>query len=272
MSWGYDNPDGSCMFGSTDHTWPGINNNDWTNGDVVQKALRYICSGPGSDNQFWRAQSNMSKDEVLHAMRNGGMPGQHIFSYDEYKAVPVGQPNSDQALAAANTLGGRGWCLVENNCMDHSTIVAQAYGVGWNTLPLLPSGPMPWTQTHWAPNSWFDALLPGTSVSLHLQTITVIIHSVWEAKVIVDVDDSSYTFIENANTGSFVQPYLSRPRTMCIHIVPLGGKPIEALDPTGHVSYDVTCVVFYEGMPIGSYRKNGWDPKGTDFSSGLFNV
>lgn len=265
IGWGFDNPDGSCTFGSTDHIWKGV---DWRNEQALQQAVSYICfSGPGND--AWVSKGRLAT--MLAAMRSGIADSKPRIAYDGYKSIPVPVPNAQHAFTTAQEMDKKGWCLVNNNCLDHATSIANAYGVGWNSIPLVSSDPMPWKQTHWAPNAWFDALLPGTEVALHSQTLTALIHSEWGADVTIDVDSSSITYHVQNTTSPYNRAGVARPRSIRIHIIPRTGKAIENLDPTGHVSYDVTCVVFYEGVPLASYRKNGWDPKGTDFSSQMFS-
>lgn len=103
-------------------------------------------------------------------------------------------------------------------------------------------------------------------------TLTIRASSEWKAQVVVFVgqDHSSYVLDDNTQNAEF-QQHITGPGSLAIHIIPLQGKAIENLDPTGHVSYNVSCELDLDGEEVGSFSKNGWDPRGSDFPSQVFN-
>lgn len=101
-------------------------------------------------------------------------------------------------------------------------------------------------------------------------TLTIVASSEWTAEVVVFVGQEplSYVLPDNSQNVEY-QHSITVPGTLGIHIIPLSGKLVENLDPTHHVSYNVSCSLSLEdgqGKGIWGWSKKGWDPKGTHFA------
>jgi hypothetical protein len=130
IGWGFQLTDGSYYAGSTEANTKGI----------VRTYIRLA----GQDNDFW-GEMFLGEAQMLTKMKNLG--------YSAYKRVTVKNPSISSAKARAQRTMMAGFQGISNNCLDHTYLILEGYGVK----------DMPWKQTNPTPNGWFNAFYNSTT-------------------------------------------------------------------------------------------------------------
>lgn len=144
IGWGFHLGADQYFFGSTDHLW-NTRYSLWH----VPELIRYMDVTPEENNDFWSGSGSF--EEMMIDMR----VGRHV-RYHEYKVVPVASPNSETAVAFADSLKDRGWNILFNNCVHQTYSVLTRYGAEL---------PDPYQLLNRFPKNWF-ADIPGEAVKL----------------------------------------------------------------------------------------------------------
>jgi hypothetical protein len=145
IGWGFQMPDGGFYGGATER---------FGNTPVSVPA--------GQDNDAW-----MRRFPSLETMLAAFASGVGHAPYTWWKAVEVAQPHHAEAEGTARSMAERGWNLYRNNCLDHTGMVLEAYGVRWTDWTGEPHDGMPWKETNPTPVGWLNAwAVPAHNLSV----------------------------------------------------------------------------------------------------------